>query len=182
MLSKIHPALAKIVKRKASNMSSFGKASGPNNASSSGSSGINNISSTPKRNFSDLPLETQNQVIHWTRFKDLLALQQVSRHFHALASARLYNSMDFLLTHVDAPGYYAKPQTRLAEVLHTFAISEHDYGQFVKAFALQPSSRDTQDVQQRVLSKYHFEEEPTKFLNTALLIMIRKAKTMESFM
>ena len=162
-------------------MSPEGKSIQTNHASSSNSSSLNTGSSPSKRNFTDLPLETQKHVFHWSRFKDLLALQRVSRHFHTLASARLYSSMDFLLTHVDAPGYYTKPQTRLAEALHTFAVSEHDYGQFVKEFTLRLSSRDTPDVQQRILSKYHFEEETTKLLNLALLIMIRKARTMEIF-
>ena len=88
----------------------------------------------------------------------------------------------FTLTHLDAPNYYTKPDTRLADALHTFATSEHDYGQYVKVFQLQLSDRDTEEIQKKVLSKYHFEEDASRLLNTALVLMLRKAKTLEAFM
>jgi hypothetical protein len=105
----------------------------------------------------------------------------VSRHFHDLASAKLYSSLSFILTHADSPIYYKKPAARFADALHTFASSEHDYGQYLKSFSLQPSGKDADDVQRKIMSKYHFEEESTRLLNTALLLMLRKARTLETF-
>lgn len=87
--------------------------------------------------------------------------------------------LNFILTRTDAP--ISKSFTRLADALHTFATSEHDYGQYVKFFTLELSERDSDEIQKKVLSKYHFEEESTKLLNTALLLMLRKTVTLESF-
>jgi hypothetical protein len=67
-------------------------------------------------------------------------------------------------------------------VLRTFAISEHDYGQYVRTFQVKPLERDADEVQRRVVSKYHFAEEPTMFLNTNLLLMLRQTKKLEVFM
>ena len=113
--------------------------------------------------------------------KDLLPLQRVSRHFHHLASARLYSVLSFILTHADSPLYYSTWKTRLADVLHVFATSDHDYGQYVKGFSLNMSEKDADDVQKRILSKYHWEEEATKYLNTNLLLMLQKTRTLEAF-
>ena len=139
-------------------------------------------SSAKKTGLIDLPLETQKEIFTWIKPRDLLSLQLVSSQFHSLASARLYSVLRFILTHADAPNYYSKPNTRLAYALHTFATSDHDYAQYVRAFSLELSDRDADDVKQRILSKYHFEEEATKYLNTALLLMLRKASTLETFM
>ena len=139
-------------------------------------------SSIRKTGFADLPLETQKEIFTWIKSKNLLSLQLVSSHFHSLASARLYSVLKFILTHADASSYYSKPYTRLANVLHTFATSDHDYAQYLKLFSLELSERDSDEVKQRILSKYHFEEEATKYLNTALLLMLRKAKSLEAFM
>ncbi|MCJ1477454.1 hypothetical protein MMC13_006125 [Lambiella insularis] len=135
-----------------------------------------------KLGFMDLPLETQKEIVKHVLFrKDLLAIQCVSRHFHRLASARLYSELRFTLTHADSQSYYSLACTRLADALHTFATSEHDYGQFVRNFTLTLSERDTEDVQKRVLSKYHWEEEANRLLNTTLLLMLRKTRMLEVF-
>ena len=150
---------------------------GPKSPTPGASSG----SSAPRLGFLGLPPETQKEIFTWIRTKELLNLQRVSRYFHSLASARLYGHLNFVLTHVDAPSYYSKPNTRLADALHTFATSEHDYSQYLKVFCLELSDRDGDDVKQRILSKYHFEEEATKLLNTTLLLMLRKANMLETF-
>ena len=98
-----------------------------------------------------------------------------------MASAKLYNNLGFILTHADSPTYYSTSYTRLADALHILATSEHDYGMYVKSFTLRLSERDTDDVQRRILAKYHWEEEATKLLNTALLLMLRKTRTLETF-
>ncbi|MCJ1356981.1 MAG: hypothetical protein MMC33_006977 [Icmadophila ericetorum] len=130
--------------------------------------------------FEDLPLETQKDIFSWVPQKSLLTLQLVSQHFHQLASARLYSNLKFVFSHADASSNYSKPKTRLTDVLHTFATSEHDYAQYVKTFALQLSDRDD-DIPSRVPSRFHFDEDATKLLNTTLLLMLRKANTLEAF-
>ncbi|MCJ1390268.1 hypothetical protein MMC18_003126 [Xylographa bjoerkii] len=138
--------------------------------------------STINLGFMELPLETQKEIVkHVLSKKDLLNLQCASRHFHCLASAKLYSELIFTLTHADAQSYYTLSCTRLADALHTFATSEHDYGQYVRNFTLTLSERDTEDVQRRVLSKYHWEEESNRLLNTTLLLMLRKSRALETF-
>ncbi len=66
-------------------------------------------------------------------------------------------------------------------MLYVFATSEQDYGQYVKDFSLSMSEKDADDVQKRILSKYHWEEEATKYLNTSLLLMLQKTRTLEAF-
>jgi hypothetical protein len=105
----------------------------------------------------------------------------VSRHFHRLASAKLYKNLGFILTHADSPNYYSSAQGRLADALHLFATSDYDYGIYVKSFVLRLSEKDSEDIQRRVLSKYHWEEEATKLLNTSILLMLRKTRTLEVF-
>ena len=113
--------------------------------------------------------------------RDLTTLQRVSKHFHGLASSKLYGNLMFVLGYTGDPAFCSRPCTRFAEALHTFAISEHDYGQYVKVFILNSSERDSDELQKRMASSYHFEEEANKFLNTAVLLMLRKARTLEVF-
>lgn len=103
----------------------------------------------------------------------------MSKHFHGLASAKLYRHLTFELT-ADVPNS-KKGSGRLADALHTFAVSDHDYAQYVKAFDLEFAAKDGEEIQKRIASKFHFEEETTKLLNTALLLMLRKARILDTF-
>ena len=113
--------------------------------------------------------------------KALFSLQVSSKHFHNLASARIYRSLVFFLSHPDAPQYYRESHYRLADALQTFATSDYDYAQHVKKFRLQMSENDSEDAQKRIASRYHVSEEPTMLLNMALLLTIKKARSIESF-
>jgi hypothetical protein len=106
----------------------------------------------------------------------------VSKHFHSLASGKLYKDLVFTLTHVESPHYHSRPNIRFASVLRTFAVSEHDYGQYVRTFHVKSLERDTDEIQRRIASKYHVVEEANMFLNTNLLLMLRQTKTLEIFM
>ena len=85
------------------------------------------------------------------------------------------------MSHPDAPQYYRESRYRLADALQTFATSDYDYAQHVKKFQVRMSENETDDVQRRIASRYHAYEEPTMFLNMALLLMIKKARAMEIF-
>ena len=166
-------------------------------SSSSGSESAGAQRSSPKLSLIDLPLESQTQIIENVRCdvsflkvtlilsqvspKSLFSLQLVSKHFHGLASSRIYRSLEFNLSHPDAPRYYRESHYRLADALQTFATSDHDYAQYVKRFQLRMSDIETEDAQRRIASRYHASEEPTMFLNMALLLMIKKARAMEDF-
>lgn len=121
---------------------------------------------------------------------NLRALQHVSKHFHQLASAELYSSLDFYFSHGGPAGYfgseaagcYSLVDLRLAECLNTFALSEHNYAQYIKRFSVSMSEYDPDDIQRRVASKYHADEDANVFLNTLLKQMIRKAHSLEKFL
>lgn len=108
-------------------------------------------------------------------------MQLVSKHFHQLASAELYSSLGFFFTHADSPAHYTVPTHRLADALHTFGTSDHDYGQYLREFCVSMAEYDSEEVQRRVASKYHVEEEALRFLNSMLLLMLRKAAALEKF-
>ena len=109
-------------------------------------------------------------------------MQLVSKHWHELASAEIYSDLNFFLTHPDAVAYYNSSAFRPTLALHLFATSSHDYAQYVRTFSISMSDQDSDDVQRRVASKYHFQEESSKLLNTLLLLMVRKTGLLESFM
>ena len=69
----------------------------------------------------------------------------------------------------------------MADALHTIATSEQNYGQFVQSFALEMSDHDAEDVQRRILSKYHYEEDATRYLNSMLLLLLQQSKGLETF-
>ena len=138
-----------------------------------------------KRGFMDLPAETQKEIFSFVRKKDLLVAQRVSKHLHSLASARLYHDLKFTFI-FPAEGYpnlasHSKAEFRLPEALNTFLTSDHDYAQYVRAFALLLPEQQTEENSRKAVSRYHVEEEANKLLNTTLLVMLRKARKLESF-
>ena len=138
-----------------------------------------------KRGFMDLPAETQKEIFSFIRKKDLLVAQHVSKGLHALASARLYHDLKFVFTfpaeNYTTPPNPNKPTFRLPEALHTFLTSDHDYAQYVRSFAFLLPEHQTEELSRKAVSRYHVEEEANKLLNTTLLVMLRKAKRLESF-
>ena len=169
------------------------------------SAGDRVVSPSPNFRLLDLPVETQRQVIRHVQNvsyifvtgvviygpahllnsqgsrKTLLALQMGSKHCHALASAQIYADLQFHMAHVDSPINFNNPGFRLVDALNTFATSDHDYAQYVRKFSASFAPRDDEIVHKMVASKYHFEDEPTRLLNTMLLLMLRKTKHMETF-
>lgn len=112
--------------------------------------------------------------------KTVLALQTVNKHFHALASARVYCHVKFFLVAADA-GALSGPAFRFSEGLHTLTTSSNDYVPYIKQFSLLLDPSDTEDNARKVACKYQHEEEPVKLLNTLLFLVLRNAKALESF-
>ena len=143
------------------------------------------MASPTKLGFMDLPLETQKEIFSFVRKKDLLVAQRISTSLHSLASARLYHDLKFTFI-FPAEGYpnpvnQNKSECHLPEALHTFLTSEHDYAQYVRSFALLLPEQQTEENSRKAVSRYHVEEEANKLLNTTLLVMLRKARKLESF-
>jgi len=114
-------------------------------------------------------------------------LQTLSQQLHSLASAELYRNLDFNLA--DETNESSGIASRAAEALQTILASEHDYARYVKSFRLgftddKPSSRPTMstfDSYQMTQLLWDSKKEPSKFLNTAILLMARKASILETF-
>lgn len=139
----------------------------------------------------DLPLETQKQIVAQVSRKDLFPFQRVSPHFLSLASAEIYRDLDLKITNSgdDESGV---PSSHAADALQTICASEHDYGQHIKSFRL-GVNEDTIEYTPRSLG--HVSQDPhlmtrllwdsksdsSKFLNTALLLVARKLRILETF-
>ena len=120
--------------------------------------------------------------------KDLFVFQRLSPHCFSLANAEIYRDLDLTLTNSgfeDSIG----ANSHAADALQTILASEHDYGQHIKHFRLgvfddnvdilgHPGRSDPL-LMTRLL--WDSKSDSSKFLNTALLLMARKASIMETF-
>ena len=139
------------------------------------SSGLGRVS------LADLPLENQEQIVEHVPSKSLFSLQLVSKRFHELASSRIYRAPLFYLSYPDSPQFYREPHYRLADALQTFATSNYQYAKHIKKFCISMSENDNEETQKRIAAKYHVSEESTMLLNLTLLLMLKKATGLETF-
>lgn len=105
----------------------------------------------------------------------------MSHQFHKLASTALYRNLSFNLAQPDGTTRIRDTSSRLAEALHTILTSSYDYAQYVKAFTLRMVESDVDHIQKRIAAKFLATEEAGMLLNTALLVMIRRARGLEQF-
>lgn len=144
-----------------------------------------------KIHLTDLPVETQSNIVKHVTRKDLLTVQCVNSHFHALASAVIYRKLDLTLTN-SGDEDNGLPNSHAADALQTILASEHDYGKHIKTFrigvaeeildlgsSLSTSLRQDPLLMTRLL--WDSKSDSSKFLNTALLLMARKASILETF-
>ena len=118
---------------------------------------------------------------------DLLTLQTLSQYFHFLASAELYRNLDFNITCAEADDRGAIA-SRAADALQTINTSEHDYAQHVKSFRLGLGnnilmSSGLNPPESYFLARVVFDSksDASKFLNTSVLQLVRRASILESF-
>lgn len=139
----------------------------------------------------DLPVETQSNIIGHVNQKDLLAIQCVNSHFHALASATIYRKLDLTLTN-SGDEESGLPSSHAADALQTILASEHDYGKHIRTFRIgvaeeildlgsSQSSSLRQDPLLMTRLLWDSKSDSSKFLNTALLLVTRKASILETF-
>lgn len=113
--------------------------------------------------------------------KDLLTNLTVSPQFFSLACAQLYRILDFKLTNsdtVDEGGW----SMRTAEALQTIVASDYNYGQHIKSFRITMVDDNTQSS--LVMSRFLWDRAgfASKTLNTSLLLLLKKATMLESFL
>ena len=123
--------------------------------------------------------------------KDLFSFQRVSPHFLSLASAEIYRELDLKITN-SGDEENGGPSSHAADALQTVCSSEHDYGQHIKIFRLGVNEDNIEFVPR---SMGHAAQDPflmtrllwdsksdsSKFLNTALLLVARKLRILETF-
>ena len=73
----------------------------------------------------------------------------------------------------------SSPIDGLAGGLDTFATSEYDYAQYLREIILETLSGG--DKGERAYRHYHYNVSCGKFMNTLLLLTLRKARTLETF-
>lgn len=116
----------------------------------------------------------------------------MSPHFLSLASAEIYRDLDLKITN-SADDENGVPSSHAADALQTICASEHDYGQHIKSFRLGVNEDSIEYMMPRGLG--HVGQDPflmtrllwdsksdsSKFLNTALLLVARKLRILETF-
>jgi hypothetical protein len=131
-----------------------------------------------KLNFLDLPIETQKEIVSLCSQSDLICLSLVSRHFRSLAAAQLYRNFHIVFPDEDDPAFDS-PIDGLAGGLDTFVTSDYNYAQHLRDLSLDTLSAG--DKAEAAYKPYLYNVSCGKFMNTLLLLTLRKAKALESF-
>lgn len=132
----------------------------------------------PKLTFMDLPMEVQNDIFGHCSQNDLICLSLVSKHFHELAAAQLYRNFHIVFPDEDDPAY-DNPIDGLAGGLDTFATSSYDYAKHLRDISLDTHSAG--DKAEQAYKPYLYAVSCGKFMNTLLLLTLRKARSLETF-
>ena len=109
---------------------------------------------------------------------DLVALSLVSKHFRDIAAERLYRSFHIIFPDEDHPSHDLQIDD-LASGLDTFVTSDYDYSQYLREIVLETLSGG--DRGEKTYRHYLYDSSCGKFMNTLLLLTLRKAKSLETF-
>ncbi|PMD47972.1 hypothetical protein L207DRAFT_416786 [Hyaloscypha variabilis F] len=126
----------------------------------------------------DLPSETQKDIFKHASSTDLIALSLVSKHFRDIAAEQLYRSFHIVFPDEDDPSNDS-PIDGLAGGLDTFVTSEYDYAKYLREIVLETLSGG--DKGERAYRHYLYDVSCGKFMNTLLLLTLRKARALETF-
>jgi len=102
----------------------------------------------------------------------------VSKHFRDLAAAQLYRNFFIVFPDEDDPSYDS-PIDGLAGGLDTFVTSDYNYAQHLRALCLDTLSGAERG--ERAYKPYLYTTSCGKFMNTLLLLTLKKATCLESF-
>ncbi|KAK3901148.1 hypothetical protein C8A05DRAFT_35192, partial [Staphylotrichum tortipilum] len=135
-------------------------------------------SSSRSLNLVDLPQEVQAEIIRHCSRSDLICVALVSRHFRDLAAAELYRDFHIVFPDEDNP-QFDTPVDSLAGGFDTFVTSDYNYAQYLRALCFDTLYMgDKAEVTYR---PYLANLSCGKFMNTLLLLTLRKASALESF-
>lgn len=131
---------------------------------------------TRSLHITDLPRELQKEIVSHVPQQDLICLCLVSQHFRDLAAAELYRSFHIIFPDDDDPAYDT-PVDGLANGLETFATSDYDYARHLREVSLDTASAG--DKAEVSYKQYLASQSCGKFMNTLLLLTLRRAKALE---
>ena len=109
---------------------------------------------------------------------DLVALSLVSKHFRNIAAEQLYRSFHIVFPDEEDPSNELLIDS-LAGGLDTFVTSDYDYAKYLREIILEPLSGG--DKGERAYRQYLYDVSCGKFMNTLLLLTLRRAKALETF-
>lgn len=127
--------------------------------------------------FTGLPQELQKEIISHCHQPELICLSLVSKHFRALAAAELYRNFHIVFPDEDDPAFDS-PIDGLAGGLETFVTSDYDYAKHLRDISLDTLSAG--DKAETAYKPYLYSVSCGKFLNTLLLLTLRKARALET--
>ncbi|RYO84902.1 hypothetical protein DL766_001062 [Monosporascus sp. MC13-8B] len=128
--------------------------------------------------FLDLPEEIQKDVFSHCSQADWICLSLVSHHFRELAAAQLYRSFHIVFPDEDDSSFDS-PIDGLAGGLDTFVTSDYNYAKHLRDISLDTLS--TGPKAELAYKSYLFNVSCGKFMNTLLLLTLRKAKSLDTF-
>jgi hypothetical protein len=128
--------------------------------------------------FTDLPREVQSEIISHCSISDLICVALVSKHFRDLAAAELYRDFFIAFPDEDNP-QFDTPVDALAGGFDTFVTSEYDYAQYLRTLCF--DTLYLGDKAEVAYRPYLANLSCGKFMNTLLLLTLRKARALESF-
>ena len=130
--------------------------------------------------FVSLPMEIQREIIQHCSTNDLVCLSLVSKSFRHLAATELYREYRIVFPDDDNVTYNAGNSIdSLAGGLDTFVTSDYNYAQHLRSISL-----DTLRVGSKAedaYSSYLTNLSCGKFMNTLLLLTLRRARALETF-
>ncbi|KAH9905122.1 hypothetical protein F4778DRAFT_728819 [Xylariomycetidae sp. FL2044] len=126
----------------------------------------------------DLPEEIQKEICSHCSQCDLICLSLVSSSFRELAAAQLYRNFHIVFPDEDDP-CFDSPIDGLAGGLDTFVTSDYNYAKHLRDISLDTLSAGSKA--ELAYKPYLANLSCGKFMNTLLLLTLRKAKALEFF-
>ncbi|CAJ2512384.1 Uu.00g053990.m01.CDS01 [Anthostomella pinea] len=126
----------------------------------------------------DLPGEVLTEICSHCSQGELICLSLVSSRFRELAAAQLYRNFHIVFPDEDDP-CFDSPIDGLAGGLDTFATSDYNYAQHLRDLSLDTLSAG--DGAEAAYKPYLASVSCGKFMNTLLLLTLRRATALDSF-
>ncbi|KAI1469963.1 uncharacterized protein F4812DRAFT_421070 [Daldinia caldariorum] len=125
-----------------------------------------------------LPDEILKEICSQCFQSDWICLSLVCKRFRDLAAAQLYRNFHIVFPDEDDP-YFDSPIDGLAGGLETFVASEYNYAKHLRELSLDTLSIG--DRAELAYKPYLASVSCGKFMNTLLLLTLRKAESLDTF-